>query len=145
MRAILLYYGCRSAFHTYCPKIATTHLVALLVLIGSWVKQVLCLSALVMLGLSCRLMMFLMGKRILSICVVFSLKSNFTPKPCIVCLPKLRSYIGAWSPRLYSTMSSSRRTFFLAEYSKKKVFNVTHLVCDKGAVVSATQLRDNLL
>ena len=29
--------------------------------------------------------------------IVFSWKSNFTPRSCIVCLPIMRSYIGAWS------------------------------------------------
>jgi hypothetical protein len=53
------------------------------------------LSALVILGLSCRSVIFLMGKRILFICIVFSWKSNTTPRLCIVCLPIMRSYIGA--------------------------------------------------
>ncbi len=33
----------------------------------------------------------------------------------------MRSYIGAWSPGIYSTMSSWRRTFLLAEYSTKEI------------------------
>ncbi len=33
----------------------------------------------------------------------------------------MRSYIGAWSLGLYSTMSSWRRTFLLAEYSTNKI------------------------
>ncbi len=55
----------RSAFSYLASKISTTHFVALRVLVGSWAKQVFSLSALVILGLSCRLTMFLMGKRIL--------------------------------------------------------------------------------
>ncbi len=39
----------------------------------------------------------------------------------MVCLHIMRSYIGAWSPGLYSTMSSWRRTFLLAEYSTKEI------------------------
>jgi hypothetical protein len=96
----------RSAFSYLASEISTTRLVALQVLIGYWVRQALCQSALVMLGLSCRLAMLLMIKRILPICIVFSLKSNTTPRSCIVYLPIMRSYIGAWSPGLYSTMSS---------------------------------------
>jgi hypothetical protein len=111
----------RSAFSYLASKISTMHFVALRVLIGSWVKQVFSLSALVILGLSCRLAMFLMGKRILSVVVVFSWKSNFTPRLCILCLPTVRSYIGVWSPRLYSTMSGRRRTFLLAEYSTEEI------------------------
>ncbi len=73
------------------------------------------------LGLSCRLAIFLMGKRILSIVIVLSWKSNFTPRSCILCLPIMRSCIGAWSPGLYPTMSGWRQTFLLAEYSTKKI------------------------
>ncbi len=65
--------------------------------------------------------MFLMGRRISSIVIVFSWKSNFTPRSCMVCLPIMRSYIGACSPGLYSTMSGWRHTFLLAEYSTKKI------------------------
>jgi hypothetical protein len=35
-----------------------------------------------MLGLSCRFAIFHMGRKILSICMVFSLKSNSTPRLC---------------------------------------------------------------
>jgi hypothetical protein len=84
-------------------------------------KQVFSLSATVILGLSCRLTMFLMGKRISSIGIVFSWKFNFTPRLCILCLPNMRSYIGAWSPGLYSTISGRRQTFLLAEYSTKEI------------------------
>ncbi len=70
----------RSAFSYLESKISTMHLVALRVLIGSWAKQVFSLSALVILGLSCRLAMFLLGRRILSIFVVFFWKSNTTPR-----------------------------------------------------------------
>ncbi len=66
-------------------------------------------------------MMFLMGKRISSIVIVFSWMSNFTPRLCIACLPIMRSYIGAWSPRPYSTMSSWRRTLLLTKYSTQKI------------------------
>ncbi len=48
----------------------------------------------------------LMVKMILSICMVFSLKSNTTLRQCKVSLPIMRSYIGTWSPRFYSTISS---------------------------------------
>ncbi len=111
----------RSAFSYLASKIYTMRLVVLQVLTGSWAKQVFSLSALVILGLNCRLTMFLMGRRILSIVIVFSWKSNFTPRLCMVCLPIMRSYIGAWSPELYSTMSGWRRTFWLAKYSTKEI------------------------
>ncbi len=39
----------------------------------------------------------------------------------MVCLPIMRSYIGAWSPGLYSTMSGWRGTFLLAKYSTKDI------------------------
>ncbi len=111
----------RSAFSYLASKISTTRLVALRVLIGSWAKQVFSLSALVILGLSYRLAIFLMGKRIASIFIVFSWKSNFIPRLCIVYLPMMRSYIGAWSLGLYSTIFGWRQTFLLAEYSTKEI------------------------
>ncbi len=43
---------------------------------------------------------------LVSIFIVLSCNSNTTPRLCIVCLPIIRSYIGAWSPGLYSMMSS---------------------------------------
>ncbi len=52
-------------------SISMTLLVPFRVLAGSWARQVLCLSALVMLGLSCRLAILLIGRRILSIGTVF--------------------------------------------------------------------------
>jgi hypothetical protein len=88
----------RSAFSYLVSKISTTHLVAPWVLIGSWAKQVFCLCALVMLGLSCRLVIFLMGRRILFV-IFFSWKSNTTPRLCIVCLPIMGSYMVWCMPR----------------------------------------------
>ncbi len=113
----------RCTFSYLASKISTTCFVVLQVLIGSWVRQVLCLSlsALVMLDLSCRLAMSLMGKRISSIYIVSSLKSNTTPQSCNVCLPIMRSYIGAWSPGPYSSIFSWRQTFLLVEYSTKEI------------------------
>jgi hypothetical protein len=75
----------------------------------------LCLSALVTLGLSCKLTIFLIGRRILSIVMVFSLKSITAPILCKVCLPIMRSYIGAVAPASYSTMSGVRWTDLLNE------------------------------
>ncbi len=46
-----------------------------------------------------------LGKRILSICTVFSLKFRITPKLYKVCLPIMRSYIGSSLPGSYSTIS----------------------------------------
>ncbi len=121
----------RSAFSYLASKIPTTCLVALRVLIGSWAKQMFSLSALVILGLSCRLVIFRMGRRILSICIVFSWKSNTSPGLCIVCLTIMRSYIGAWSPGLYSTISDWRWTFLLAKYSTKEISMSTTLYVKK--------------
>ena len=72
--------------------------------------QVFYLSALEMLGLSCRLWMFLMGKRISLIVMVFSLKSSTV----------IRSYKGSVPPWGYSTVSGHRCTLLLAEYSTKE-------------------------
>jgi hypothetical protein len=111
----------RSALSYLAFKISMTHLVALRVFAGSWVKLELSLSALEMLGLSCWLLIFLMGKRISSMVMVLSLKSNTAPISCKVCLPMIRSYNGGGHPLEYSTMSGCRCTFFLAEYSTKEV------------------------
>jgi hypothetical protein len=46
------------------------------------------------------------GKEDLVYCYCPVLEVHFTPKLCMVCLPIMRSYIGAWSPGIYSTMSS---------------------------------------
>jgi hypothetical protein len=81
---------------------------------------VLCRSALVTLGLSCKFVIFLIGRRILFIVMVFSLKSSTAPISCKVCLPIMRSYIGVVAPALYSTMSGVRWTDLLSEYSTKE-------------------------
>jgi hypothetical protein len=73
-----------------------------------------------MLDLSCRLLMFLMGKRMSSMVMVFSFKSNTAPISCKVCLPMIRLYNGCGPPLAYSTISRRRCTFLLAEYSMKK-------------------------
>jgi hypothetical protein len=111
----------RSALSYLASSIAMTLLVSLRVLTGSWARQVLCLNALVMLGLSCRLTIFLMGKRILSIVMVFSLKSRTAAMPCKLCLPMIRSYIGALASVSYSTISGVRCTDLLVKYSAKEI------------------------
>jgi hypothetical protein len=110
----------RSALSYLAPSISTTCLVALRVLAGSWAKLELCLSALKMLGLSCRLLIFLRGRRISSMVMVFSLKSNTVPISCKVCLPMIRSHSGGGPPLEYSTISRRRCNFLLAEYSTKE-------------------------
>jgi hypothetical protein len=83
-----------------------------------------------------------MGKRISSIVIVLSWKSNFTPRLSMVCLPTMRSCIGAWSPGLYVQL----KVDLLADrVLHKRDYNVAHLVCDKGAIGSAPRLRDNQL
>ncbi len=77
----------RFALSYLASSISNTLLVAFRVLIGSWAWHVLCLSALVTLGLICKLRIFLIGRRILSMVMVFSLKSNTAPISCKVCLP----------------------------------------------------------
>jgi hypothetical protein len=62
--------------HVKHLTIPLTRLVAYCVLIGSWVT----------LGLTCRLTLFLVGQRILSMVMVFSLKSRTAPISCKVCL-----------------------------------------------------------
>ena len=52
--------------------------------------------------------------------MVFSLKSSTAPISCKVCLPIMRSYIGAVAPASYSTMSGVRWTDLLSEYSTKE-------------------------
>jgi hypothetical protein len=110
----------RSALSYLASKISTMHLEALRVLAGSWAKLKLSLSALEMLGLSCRLLIFLMGNRISSMVMVLSVKSNTASISCKVCLPIIRSYNGGGPPLEYSTMSGCRCTFLLAEYSTKE-------------------------
>ncbi len=73
-----------------------------------------------MLGLSCWLLIFLMGRRISSMVMVLSLKSNTVPISCKVCLPMIKSYSGGGPPLEYSTISRRRCTFLLAEYSTKE-------------------------
>ncbi len=104
-------------------SILMTLLVSLRVLTSSWAWQVLCLNALVMLGLSCRLTIFLMGRRILSIVMVFSLKSRTAPMSCKLCLPMIRSYRGALASVSYSTISGVKCTDLLVEYSAKDQFH----------------------
>ena len=79
-----------------------------------------CIGAMVTLGLSCKLTIFLIGRRILSIVMVFSLKSSTAPISCKVCFSIMRSYIGAVAPASYSTMSGVRWTDLLSEYSTKE-------------------------
>ncbi len=109
-----------SALSYLASKISTMHLVALRVLAGSWAKLELSLSALEMLGLSCRLLIFLMGKRISTMVMVLSLKSNTAPISFKVCLPMIRWYNGGGPPLEYSTISGRRCTFLLAKYSTKE-------------------------
>ncbi len=134
----------RSAFSYLASKISTTRLVALQVLIGSWAKQVFSLSALVILGLSCRLVVLLMGRRILSIVIVFSWKSNTAPRLCIVNLIMMRSYIGAWSPGILYDIQL-KADLLAGRVLHNRDFNVTHHVCDNGAIGSAPRLRDKLI
>jgi hypothetical protein len=96
-------------------------LVALRVLTGTWAKLELNSSALEMLDLSYRLLIFLMSKRMMSSMVmVFSLKSNMALISCKFCLPIIRLY-NCCGPLLgYSTISGCRCTFLLTEYSMKE-------------------------
>ncbi len=110
----------RSALSYLPSRISTTRLVALHVLTGSWAMQVFCLSTLEMLGFSCRLLIFLMGKRTSSMVMVFSLKSNTVPKSCKVCLPMIRPYKGGVPPWGCSTITGCRCTLLLADYSTKE-------------------------
>jgi hypothetical protein len=71
--------------HVKHLNIPLTRLVAYCVLIGSWVT----------LGLICRLTLFLMGQRILSMVMGFFLKSRIVPISCKVCLSIIRWYKGA--------------------------------------------------
>ncbi len=67
--------------------------------------------------------MFLIGTRMLSIVMDMdvSLKSRTASMSCKVCLPMIRSYIGALAPASYSTISGVRWTDLLEEYSKKEM------------------------
>jgi hypothetical protein len=62
---------------------------------------------------------FLMGRRISSMVMVFSLKSNTAPISCKLCLPMIRLHNGDMLPWGYSTISGHRNTFLLAKYSTK--------------------------
>ncbi len=79
----------RFALSYLALSISITLLVAFRVLTGSCAWHVLCHSALITLGLSCKLTIFLIGRRILSMVMVFSLKSNTAPILCNVCLPMI--------------------------------------------------------
>ena len=79
-----------------------------------WLLQEFCLSALEMLGLS------FICRRILSMVMVFSFKSNMAPISCKVCLPMIRLYNGGGPPLGYSTISGRRCTFLFAEYLTKE-------------------------
>ena len=61
----------RSALAYLASRISTMHLMVPHVLAGSWLKLVLLFKALEMLGFTCRLLIFLMGKRISSMVIVF--------------------------------------------------------------------------
>jgi hypothetical protein len=110
----------RSALSYLASKISTMCLVALGVLAGSWAKLELSLSTLEMLGLSCKLLIFLMDRRISSMVTVLSLKSNTAPISCKVYLPMIRLYSSGDPPLEYSAMSGRRCTFLLAEYLTKE-------------------------
>ena len=69
---------------------------------------------------SCRLLIFIMSRRISSMVMVLSLESNTAPISCKVCLPMIRLYSGGGPPLEYSTISGHRQTFLLAEYSTKE-------------------------
>jgi len=71
--------------HVWHFNISLTRLVAYCVLIGSWVT----------LGLTCRLTIFLVGQRIMSMVMFFFLKSRTAPISCKVCLSIIRWYKGA--------------------------------------------------
>ena len=62
--------------HVWHLNIPLTRLVAYCVLIGSWVTR----------GLICRLTIFLVGQRILSMVMVFSFQSRTAPISCKVCV-----------------------------------------------------------
>jgi len=61
-----------------------------------------------------------MGKRILSMVMVFSFVSRTASISCKVCLPMIRSYRGSEAPDSYSTMSGINLIDLLAEYSTKE-------------------------
>jgi hypothetical protein len=111
----------RFALSYLASRISITLLVAFQVLTGSWAWTVLCHSALVTLGLSCKPTIFLIGRRILTMVMVFSLKSRTAPISCKVCLPMIRLYKSDGALTSYSTISGVRRTDLLAEYSIKEM------------------------
>jgi len=129
----------RFALSYLAASISITLLVAFRGLTGSWAWHVVCRSALVMLGLSYKLTIFLIGRRILSMDMVFSLKSNTAPIWCNVCLPMLRSYKGAVAvaPASYSTMLGVRWIDLLSEYStKERLVCILRSLSDKKEVTT---------
>jgi hypothetical protein len=81
-------------------------------------------------------------------CYGFLLESRTAPKSCKVCLPMIRSYIGAVAPASYSTISGVRWTDLLAEYSTKEMLiSPTFLVwkVPLEVPVPSWMLRVNLL
>ncbi len=81
----------RSALLHLASKISTTRLVALHVFSGSWVELEINSSALEMLDLSCRLLMFLMSKRMSSLVMVHS----FEVQHCTYIMKSLLASTGA--------------------------------------------------
>ncbi len=131
----------RSALSYLASKISTTHLVALRVLVGSWAKLELSLSALEMLDLSCRLLIFLMGRRTSSMVMVFSLKSNTALISCKVCLPMIRSYNGFSFGILHNVWVQVH--LFACWIFHKRELNFTHLLSFEGAIGSVPWLWDS--
>ncbi len=60
------------------------------------------------------------GKRISSMVMVLSLKSNTAPISCKVCLPMIRLYNSSGPPLEYLKISRHRCTFLFAEYLTKE-------------------------
>jgi hypothetical protein len=118
-------------------------LAALRVLAGSWAKLELSSSALEMLGLSGRLLIFLMGKRISSMVMVLSLNFDRASISCKVCLPMIRSYNGGGPLLEYLTISGHWCTFFICRIFNKGEFNFTHLLSFEGAIGNAPRFWNN--
>jgi hypothetical protein len=86
--------------------------------------------------------MFLMGKRISSIVIVFSWKSTFVVHGLLTYYEvihwRLVSQAILYNVRLKADLLTGR-------VLQKRDFNVTHPVCDKDAITIAPRLRDNAL
>ncbi len=96
----------RSALLYLASRICVARWVASCVLCGYMARLWLCFNAWRMLS-PCRLLMFLIGKRISSMVIILSLKCKMIPNSFVVSVPRMRSYCGLLSLSYSTTWGSA--------------------------------------